>query len=617
MHDVTSSDSTVHSPPSPHAAIADVEALGERIAELSAQIQAATYQLLVMIQEFDERGGWGVGFRSCAHWLNWRAGFRLGAAREKVRVARALAELPLISASMARGEISFSKVRAMTRVATAANEAELLEFARAGSAAHVERLVRAWRRVDRNEEMEHEERRHASRALMAFVDEDGMVVVRGRLTPEAGAALLRALDAAGEKLYEQRRGERGAGEEASPEQKRADALGLMAESALTGGLDPGTRGDRYQVVVHVDAEALPAGSECGESALEDGQHVSAETSRRLACDAARVDMLHGPDGSILDVGRRTRTVPPALRRALAHRDGGCRFPGCGLRLCDAHHMEHWADGGATRLDNLVQLCRRHHRAVHEEGFTVELLEGGEARFRRPDGRAGDRGGAGVAAGGGRRGGGTGAAARRAGDRGGRRGEHAQLAGWAGGDRVGGGVDAGGGRAVRLRGRWAAGRSGRRPPREPTFSTAGRWRTRSPSGTSPPRSRSSVRLGPTRRQGSEWVGHRTAKRSPPRCSARSAHSREARPLPHNARRGAGAGTCGDQGDGCLAGLRSSSSELDRRLQDLEAAHWRTLWLAPYPGIYQLAVAVAVGARRPGRSCSERRRWAYNQTHAEEI
>jgi hypothetical protein len=386
MHDVTSSDSTVPTPPSQPAAIADVEALGERIAKLSAQIQAATYQLLVMIREFDERGGWGEGFRSCAHWLNWRAGFELPAAREKVRVARALASLPLISASMERGEVSFSKVRAMTRVATKANEAELLDFARAGSAAHVERLVRAWRRVDRNEEMAQEERRHASRALTAFVDEDGMVVVRGRLSPEAGAALLRALDAAGEELYEKKRGEKGAGEEVSPEQRRADALGLVAESALAGGLDPGTRGERYQVVVHVDAEALPEGSERGESALEDGQHVSAETSRRLACDAAKVVMRHAPDGSILDVGRRTRTVPPALRRALAHRDRGCRFPGCGLRLCDAHHVEHWADGGATKLDNLVQLCRRHHRAVHEEGFTVELV-GGEARFRRPDGRA--------------------------------------------------------------------------------------------------------------------------------------------------------------------------------------------------------------------------------------
>jgi hypothetical protein len=371
----------------------DLESLGERIAELSAHIQAATYQLLVMIREFDERGGWGEGFRSCAHWLNWRAGFRLGAAREKVRVARALGGLPLISASMRKGEISFSKVRALTRVATAATEAELLDLARAGTAMHVERLVRAWRRVDRLAEMEHEERRQLGRSLSVHTDEDGMVVVRGRLTPEAGAALLRALDAAGEKLYEDRRGRRGAADDDSTaEQRRADALGLVAESALAGGLDPGTRGERYQVVVHVDAQALPAGSEQGESALEDGQHVTAETSRRLACDAAKVVMTHGADGQdgskrrVLDIGRRTRTVPPALRRALAHRDRGCRFPGCGLRLCDAHHVEHWADGGETKLHNLIQLCRRHHRAVHEEGFTVELTASGEARFRRPGGR---------------------------------------------------------------------------------------------------------------------------------------------------------------------------------------------------------------------------------------
>lgn len=192
-------------------------------------------------------------------------------------MARALAGLPRLSASMRKGEISYSKVRALTRVATAATEAELLDFARAGTAAHVEKLVRAWRRVDRIEESEHEERRQASRSLTAYTDEDGMVVVRGRLTPEAGAALLRALDAAGEKLYEARRGTPDAGgDDSTAEQRRADALGLVAESALAGGLDPGTRGDRYQLVVHVDAEALPAGSERGGSALEDGQHISAE-----------------------------------------------------------------------------------------------------------------------------------------------------------------------------------------------------------------------------------------------------------------------------------------------------------------------------------------------------
>jgi len=369
-----------------HSTLSDVEALGERIAELSAQIQAATYQLLVMLRDFDERAGWNVGFRSCAHWLNWRTGLDLGAAREKVRVAGALAALPRLSEAMRHGQISYAKVRALTRVATAANEAELLVFAKAGTAAHVEKLVRLWRRTDRLAERELEQLRHAGRYVRAHTDEDGMVVLQARLDPEAGAALLKALAAAGDKLYEAGERSKEPGEPVTAEQRRADALGLVAESALAGGLDPGTRGDRYQVVLHVDAEALREDGDAGSAALEDGRSVSAETSRRLACDAALVVMRHGPDGKVLDVGRRTRTVSPALRRALAHRDGGCRFPGCGLKLCDAHHVEHWADGGKTKLGNLVQLCRFHHRAVHEEGYTVRLLDNGEVLFYRPGGR---------------------------------------------------------------------------------------------------------------------------------------------------------------------------------------------------------------------------------------
>src|SRR6266853_1380700 len=263
----------------------ELEALGEHIAELAAQISAATYELLAMLRDFDERGGWGSGFHSCAHWLCWRVGLDPGAAREKVRVARALGALPLLSAAMRRGEISYSKVRALTRIAT-----------------------------------------------------------------PAGAA-------------------QEAAEDTSAEQRRADALGLVAESALASGLDPGSRGDRYQVVVHVDAEVLAPGCEGGSSWLADGSCVSAETSRRLACDSARVVMRHAADGRVLDVGRRTRAISPGLRRALEHRDGGCRFP-----------------GGATSLGNTLLLCRRHHRAVHEEGFSMELAPDGEARFYRPDGR---------------------------------------------------------------------------------------------------------------------------------------------------------------------------------------------------------------------------------------
>jgi 5-methylcytosine-specific restriction endonuclease McrA len=168
-------------------------------------------------------------------------------------------------------------------------------------------------------------------------------------------------------------------------QQRADALALLAETALHHGLDPGTPGERYQVVVHVDAEVLADPDQPGQSVLEDGAGVSAETSRRLACDASRVVMRHDDEGRLVEIGARTRTIPPALRRALHHRDQGCRFPGCELRVTQGHHLRHWAHGGPTTLSNLALLCRRHHRAVHEEGYQVARGSDGTLQFRRPDG----------------------------------------------------------------------------------------------------------------------------------------------------------------------------------------------------------------------------------------
>ncbi|MGH7322691.1 MAG: DUF222 domain-containing protein [Candidatus Rokuibacteriota bacterium] len=373
-----------------HAALPstiELDRLGDEIAELSAHLEAATARLLHLIREFDARGGWNTGFRSCAEWLSWRVGLDLGAAREKVRVARALGELPRIAEVLARGEISYSKVRALTRVATPETEARLLEVARAGTTSHVERIVRGWRRVDRLAEARETARRHASRSLRVYQDEDGMVVLRGRLEPEAGALVLRALEAAGEALYQKARGaEAATGDQPTPGQRQADALALVAETALQRGLDPGTPGERYQVVVHVDAEALADPDSPGQSVVEGGAHVSAETSRRLACDARRLVMRHDAAGRVLNVGRRTRAIPAALRLALTHRDRGCRFPGCGRRFCQGHHIRHWANGGETRLENLTLLCRYHHRAVHEEGYQIERLPDGELRFRRPDGR---------------------------------------------------------------------------------------------------------------------------------------------------------------------------------------------------------------------------------------
>jgi Domain of unknown function (DUF222)/HNH endonuclease len=475
----------------------ELERLGDEIAELASHLHAGTYRLLARLREFDQREGWGGGFRSCAHWLSWRTRIGPGAAREKVRVARALGELPLVSEAMRRGELSYAIVRALTRIATAGNEARLLEVAQHATAAQVETFVRAWRRVDRLEEQAEVEKRHRNRHLTLYADDDGTYVVRGRLEPEVGALLERALEVAGLALL---RGHNGPGgdvateplEPATAAQRRADAIGLVAECALASGVIPvaalpmdsgaaargsrasgtaesdpedgmtaasdhadgmtaesdredqftaergasesgtaastgaaecasdsrivemrpaagcadgpaegGTaeerplraraltvgRSDRFQIVVHVDGAALAAGSESGQAVLaSSGVRVSAETSRRLACDAGRVAMVHDARGNVLDVGRRTRTVPPAIRRALDQRDRGCRFPACGLRFCDAHHIAHWADGGATRLDNLLLLCRFHHRLVHEGGCRVELTTAGEVRFRLPDGR---------------------------------------------------------------------------------------------------------------------------------------------------------------------------------------------------------------------------------------
>src|SRR5438094_379434 len=368
---------------------AELDQLGDEIAELSAHIEAATAHLLDLIREFDARGGWNTGFRSCAAWLSWRVGLDLGAARERVRVARALGALPKLAQALARGELSYAKVRALTRVATPLTEERLLAVGRAGTADHVERIVRGWRRVDRKAEARETARRHASRALHVYQDEDGMVVIRGRLAPEVGALLVQALAAAREALYQQRRASVSA-ETHSPDvsaetptmaQQQADALGLLAETALHSGIDPGAPGERYQVVVHVDAPALADPDQPGQSVLEDGAHVSAETSQRLACDASRVVMRHGLDGRLEEVAARTRTIPPALRRALHHRDRGCRFPGCGVRFGQGHHIRHWAQGGPTTLSNLALLCRRHHRAVHEECYHEGLEPDGELRFR--------------------------------------------------------------------------------------------------------------------------------------------------------------------------------------------------------------------------------------------
>lgn len=380
------------------------DALEASITTLAATIAAATCELLGLVAEFDRREAWGgAGLRSCAHWLNWKCGIALGAAREKVRVARALETLPGIHSAFAAGAVSYSKVRAMTRVATPGNEDYLLMIARHGTAAHVERAVRAYRRVDRLEATATANERHAARTCHWRYDEDGALVLEARLPAEAGAVLVQALGAALEDL----------GDASAPPAKdvpaetpsdltvrdpsadepfaarRADALCHLAEQFLANGpvASDSASAERHQIVVHVDPPALRAEGEYARCDLDTGPALAPETARRLACDASVVPMVADADAAPLDAGRRSRTVPPALRRFLRERDGGCRFPGCTQhRHVDAHHVHHWADGGATRADNLVLLCRQHHRLVHEGGFGLERRPGGQLVFTDPRGR---------------------------------------------------------------------------------------------------------------------------------------------------------------------------------------------------------------------------------------
>jgi len=377
---------------------ARAEQLEEEIVELCAHLNAATYRLLELLVALEEQEPWGYwGLKSCAHWLNWRCGIGLNAAREKVRVAHALKELPLISEAFRQGKVSFSKVRAMTRIATVENQEYLLMIARYGTAAQVEKLVRLYRGVQRNEEREKARRQHDERTVQIYDDEDGCLVIKARLPPDQGAVVVKALQAAVDSLREEEpvieKGVTAVTSEPDDSsrrtfaQRRADALGLMAESYLNSGPKPQSSAERYQVMIHVTAETLFSDDDPGRCEIENDRALPIDTVRRIACDSTLIPVVEDEDGDPLNIGRKTRAVPPAMQRALKTRDGGCRFPGCTQeRHVDAHHIVHWADGGETSIRNLVLLCRHHHRLIHEGGF--DLTENGEGTlvFTRPDRR---------------------------------------------------------------------------------------------------------------------------------------------------------------------------------------------------------------------------------------
>ncbi len=355
-----------------------VRRLETQITEIVGHLNAGTHRFLALIAEFDRLGGWSDGATySCAHWLNWKCGIGLGAAREHLRVAQALETLPFVSRAMACGELSYSKVRAITRVATPANEEYFLYIARHGTAHHVETLVRGYRRAKESEELSRAQRQFATRSLMWLHDDDGSLVIKVRVPAETGELFIRAIEAAEPEV------DVPAGTSAQRVQysaRRADALAVLAESFLAHGAEELSGGDRNQIFVHVSAATLRE-STAGRCGLADGPGLAAESARRLACDASIVTVTEGQEGEPLNVGRKTRSIPPAIRRALESRDGGCRFPGCThKRYVDGHHIRHWAHGGETRLSNLITLCRFHHRLVHEGCVAVQALDDGGIRF---------------------------------------------------------------------------------------------------------------------------------------------------------------------------------------------------------------------------------------------
>ena len=361
----------------------ELDALGESIAELAAHIDAATWRLLEKIRAFDEAGGWSQqGAASCAVWLSWRVGWSGRASRDRVRVAKALPVLPSINEALRVGELSYSKVRAMTTIATPANETMLLHYARHMTGAQLDRLCREYDGVRRNN-AERPEDIAARRTMQTHRTDDGMTRIEIVLRVDEAARVMAAIEAI---VKERQVASSSAEPRVSASSRRVDAIVELTEASLRGEQ---VHHAPVELMMSVSHDALADKDNPPRARFDDGTAVGMHTARRLACDAGIVGVHADAHGQPLSIGRKSRMIPTAIARALRHRDGGCcRFPGCAnRRFVEGHHIVHWADGGETSLANLITLCSRHHAFVHEHGYRIAMPGGSaEPRFFNERGR---------------------------------------------------------------------------------------------------------------------------------------------------------------------------------------------------------------------------------------
>lgn len=360
-----------------------MQELERQIVALAIGMRSQIAAWLGLVAAFDAADGTAhTRFRGTAEWLAWECQLTARTARDHVRVARRLSEMPLVAAALAEGRLSYSQVRAITRAGRTEDETRLLDVALRSTTAQLERHIRALRTAA-SADLEVANAGHAERRVEWFFDHDGSLRFFGRLATDTGAAFVEAIETAAAVLHQDHAPGYDAAPRPSRAARRADAL---AEIALSGC-------PRTHVVLHVDPAALAcratgtagrAGSTC---AFDDGPAIPSELARRLSCDAEL--SVAG-----LNLGRTQRVITPPLRRALEARDGRvCAMPGCDRRHgLSGHHITHWAHGGRTDLDNIVLLCAYHHRLFHEEGFTmrrsngvIEIRDASGRRLReRPD-----------------------------------------------------------------------------------------------------------------------------------------------------------------------------------------------------------------------------------------